>query len=432
MLNMMILMDINMLFIVGVILARTLVDRRLHRNEMHYYTPMVVSYLGLTVSHLIFMVMMQRGYSSNTGSYQLIDVAQTFMHAFYYLLLFYFLKYILTYLRQSIYISQWCEYIAAAIGILYTILWSINSVNHMFVTVTDHGIVLGPYYALSQLGGYLIIAIVVAAMVYGFKAIGAKAFLVLLTFILFPLAQSIARHYLPIPPSLIESLGLSLVIIYSFIHFEQVRYYSNIANVLEMSKRNISILEENLNSFRKERHDIRFHMTALSGLLKNGDIEGAKDYLEKYTNSLSKVSGQFCQNAPLNAVLSYYFQKCEQSHIPVDISVDLEKEFFIDEIDFCVLVGNLFENAYEASLNYPDNAHIELRIKQTTDHIIAMKVSNQYDGNLKKDGSRYLSTKRNDGGIGLDSVREIAVRYNASVDIQTSNNVFEVKMVLTD
>ena len=61
MFNMMILMDINMLFIMLIILTRTLVDRGLHRKEMHYYTPMVISYSGLTISHLISIVMMKRG-----------------------------------------------------------------------------------------------------------------------------------------------------------------------------------------------------------------------------------------------------------------------------------------------------------------------------------------------------------------------------------
>ncbi len=430
--NSTIITNLNMMFVMLIILLRSMIDRHLQRKEMHYYVPMVITDICLLVSHLIQSIFVGQGFDQNVWNMKMIHISSTFMHAFYYLLLFFFVKYTLAYLRQYIYISKWCEYVTAGIGILYTILWSINNVNHMFVYLTEEGIVHGPYYAWSQVGGYVILAIIVSAIVYGYKAIGPKAFFTLLSFVVFPLIQSILRHYLPLPTSLEISLSLSLIMIYSFIHVEQVRHFSNITNVLELSKRNIYNLEQLVGTFRKERHDLRFHLTALSGLLENGDIQGAQEYLDQYVDSLASPVRQYCHNAPLNAVLEHYVEKCEEQKIPVDISVDLEDEFFIDEIDFCVLIGNLFENAYEASLNMPDMAEIKVRIRQTSDHIIAMKICNRYDGKLMKEGNQFLSTKREDGGVGLDSVREIAARYNAKVDIETEDNLFEVKMILTD
>lgn len=430
--NLTIITNLNMIFVMLIILLRSMIDRRLQRQEMHYYMPMVLCDIGLLFSHLVHSIFVEQGFTENIWNMGMIHISSSLTHAFYYLLLFFFVKYTMAYLRQYIYISKWCEYITAGIGVLYTILWSINNVNHMFIYLSEGKFVYGPYYAWSQVGGYVILAIIVSAIVYGYKAIGPRAFFTLLSFVLFPLIQSILRYFLPLPTSLEISLSFSLIMIYSFIHVEQVRYFSNINNVLEISKRNIYDLEQSVNSFRKERHDLRFHLATLSGLLDNGDVEGAQEYLDQYVDSLSSPVRQYCHNAPLNAVLVHYVEKCEEKNIPVDISVALEDEFFVDEIDFCVLIGNLFENAYEASLAVIDMAEIVLKIRQTSDHIIAMKISNRYDGKLLKEGNQFLSTKREDGGLGLDSVREIAARYNARVEIQTTDNIFEVKMILTD
>ena len=57
----------------------------------------------------------------------------------------------------------------------------------------------------------------------------------------------------------------------------------------------------------------------------------------------------FCENHSVDNVIGYYYALAQKEEIPFDARVDLPKELSVDEMDLCLILSNLLENALEAS-----------------------------------------------------------------------------------
>ncbi len=59
-----------------------------------------------------------------------------------------------------------------------------------------------------------------------------------------------------------------------------------------------------------------------------------------------------------------------------------------------------------------------------------MKVENPYQGEIKKEGRHYRSSKREGFGQGLESVNMIAMKYGDMMEVLTDGGIFTVKILL--
>ena len=59
-------------------------------------------------------------------------------------------------------------------------------------------------------------------------------------------------------------------------------------------------------------------------------------------------SRTYCKNYAVNAILSFYAEKAEKNGISTQVSIQMADPPVIPETEFCVLIGNLLENAVEA------------------------------------------------------------------------------------
>lgn len=55
------------------------------------------------------------------------------------------------------------------------------------------------------------------------------------------------------------------------------------------------------------------------------------------------------KNQSVDNVIGYYYALAQKEEIPFDARVDLPKELSVDEMDLCLILSNLLENALEAS-----------------------------------------------------------------------------------
>lgn len=93
------------------------------------------------------------------------------------------------------------------------------------------------------------------------------------------------------------------------------------------------------------------------------------------------------------------------------------------------MLGNLLENAMEGVRDMKE-PYISLRIRQAASRMLAIRVENPYQGELRKEGGHYRSSKRDGLGQGLESVNMIAMKYEGIMEILTEDQVFTVKILL--
>ncbi|MFQ9800572.1 MAG: ATP-binding protein [Clostridia bacterium] len=89
-----------------------------------------------------------------------------------------------------------------------------------------------------------------------------------------------------------------------------------------------------------------------------------------------------------------------------------------------------FENALEACASVEKNPKISVKAKAQLDALF-IQVENTYGKEPVKDREgRYLSSKHKGVGVGLESVRNIAMQYDGMLEIKPEKGCFRVSVLL--
>ena len=92
--------------------------------------------------------------------------------------------------------------------------------------------------------------------------------------------------------------------------------------------------------------------------------------------------------------------------------------------DLSVIFGNLLENAVEACDRMTEGDKFISLSSSLQNGLLAVTMDNSFDGNFRKEGDRVRSSKRDDFGIGLASVRSLAQKAGGDARFEANGNVF--------
>ena len=184
-------------------------------------------------------------------------------------------------------------------------------------------------------------------------------------------------------------------------------------------------------TMRGWRHDYHNHIQTLLAL--SGDESKTKEYLLKLNDDLSKVdtvlkTGNVMVDAILNSKLSLIYSKNIRTNAKAVVPENLK----ISEIDLCVIIGNLLDNAMEACLRQTekDDRFIRIFIGVMKEQLY-ISVSNSVGGEIHKSGKTYVSSKNSaTHGFGLMRIDRLAGKYNGYVNRQNEDGVFATEVLL--
>ena len=211
------------------------------------------------------------------------------------------------------------------------------------------------------------------------------------------------------------------------------RYY-NAQNELSLEKMKNHMLEQSMNETRQSfeliqssLHDYKHNIINLRNLAGNGDIKGIMEFTDKEIEIISNRLFYYkTGNNTADSIIYIKQKKAENLGIPFVITADIPENFSISPQNLVSLLGNLLDNAIEASQK-EQNPYIEVSIRPVNSYM-AIAVKNKcsdYDPNVK--------TSKKDTvlhGIGLKTVRRIIKELNGEIKIIYKNNVFSVNIIL--
>lgn len=177
------------------------------------------------------------------------------------------------------------------------------------------------------------------------------------------------------------------------------------------------------------RHDFRHQLIVITKLVEQKEYEKLEEYVRRYIDDIQAEVKLYSSSASVNALISYYDSICIRKGIRTDFSVSLPEKLLIPDQDFCVMLGNLLENAIDGVKDM-DDPYICMKIRQTASNILAAKVTNPYRGELKKEGGHFYSSKREGFGQGLESVNMIAQKHQGVMEVLADGQNFMVKVLL--
>lgn len=227
-----------------------------------------------------------------------------------------------------------------------------------------------------------------------------------------------------LPFVLLTSLVLLLAILILADH-ERLEQADRLAGLREVYYQGLRQQETQV---RRLRHDLRNHLTAVRGLLEQGDERGAIRYLDQMAGSPAlRGSKRLCENEAANAVLTAKAEVMEREETAADFAVSLPVDLPVADVDLCALLGNALDNAIEGSRGGADR-RIAVRCKADKG-LFMLRVENTLGGEVKPD----LATTKADRaahGFGIPGMREIAERYGGTLDAGAREGRFELVVCL--
>lgn len=175
------------------------------------------------------------------------------------------------------------------------------------------------------------------------------------------------------------------------------------------------------------KHDFRHHIHAL---LHMGRVEQLK-YLQNLQHELEMDEQLiFCQNQAVNGLLQEYAAKTKAEGISFAAKLDLSAHIPVDDLTLCIVIGNLLENALEASRRLKTGRFIRIQARWMEDHL-TMLVENAYNGQIEEKDGTILSSKK-DGGLGMLSIRRILNRPGDEFDVCFTEDTFTAMVKIVD
>ena len=201
--------------------------------------------------------------------------------------------------------------------------------------------------------------------------------------------------------------------------------------LLVMQRQRYESLKAAIEEARQARHDLRHQLNQISMLVEEGDMEGLRGFLARSVSRIPSLETRFCENSAADSVVGYYCGLCGREEIPIHVRLDLPETLPVDEMDLCLVLSNLLENALEASLR---TAAVRRQITVTAylhaSRLLLIEVENPFDGAVKEKDGVFCSSKRKGDGVGLQSVRHIAERSGGASTFTYQDGVFRARVML--
>lgn len=249
-------------------------------------------------------------------------------------------------------------------------------------------------------------------------------------------------------------------------------------NLLRVQTEQFEMLKTRIMESRRARHDFRHHRMVLKELADRNDLHGIRTYLAEYTaEHVDTPSKTYSNNPTVNAVVAYYAGHAEAAGIRFTARVQLPEQLLIPDPIFCVLLGNLLENAVDAcktelsrsassgaasaeanasglvtesetaeagaagtaidpragvtaSADLRSDQAIRVIVKQSGDACLSIAVDNTCSRKPIWDDGELVSTKHEGHGVGTVSIRYIAQRYDGDARFEWRNGIFYASVML--
>ena len=180
------------------------------------------------------------------------------------------------------------------------------------------------------------------------------------------------------------------------------------------------------------RHDYRNHIQLLKVLAANGDMEAIKDYLDKLDTDLSTVDTVVkTGNAMADAILNSKISLAKSKGIAVKVDAHIPVKLKMSELDLCVIIGNLFDNAIDASMALPEEQRlirVYMDMKNTQLYISFTNFT--ATKKLAKVGNRFQTTKGDGHGFGLVRIDNIIERLDGYLSRNSEDGAFTTEILI--
>lgn len=192
--------------------------------------------------------------------------------------------------------------------------------------------------------------------------------------------------------------------------------------------------EKTVHSFKSIKriiHDTNKQFLYIEECIKRGDPAAA---LEHIRVTLNKVEDAYHRvntgNLVIDALVTNALNIGEANGIRIDTQLQLYSQHLnIDRYDLCVVLGNMLDNALEASkkVRIAEDRYILIRIR-SDESALSIQILNHTEQEVPRLHSQ--KPNREFHGIGLTNISRICEKYGGNMAIETGSKTFNNMVIL--
>ncbi|MBE5927776.1 MAG: GHKL domain-containing protein [Lachnospiraceae bacterium] len=228
------------------------------------------------------------------------------------------------------------------------------------------------------------------------------------------------------------SIGIQILLFYFVLNMADYSEQQQTLALIEMKnnmlQKSLDDTERSFELWRQSVHDYKNNIISLAQLAESGDVEKIKAYLEK-ENELINAKMFYIKtgNSIVDAVINTKQKIAEEKGILFSVNAVVPENCNINGMDLAKLLGNLIDNAIEAS-EKESNGYIDINIRQNKKFLMIV-IKNKFIGKLTQN---MQTTKENKKfhGIGLKTVKSIVLKYNGEISFDSDKEEFCVNILL--
>lgn len=186
-------------------------------------------------------------------------------------------------------------------------------------------------------------------------------------------------------------------------------------------------------TMRGWRHDYHNHIQTMKAHIALDQFDQLEGYLDELDNDLEKVDTQIkTGNIMADAIINSKAALAENNKIKINVKANVDKKIMVTDIDLCVIIGNLMDNAIDACLliDDEDERFIRVYIGKLKEQMY-ISVSNATCETKRNSSNIFVSKK---GGMmhghGLKRVDTAVKKYEGYLNRQNEPGVFVTEILL--
>ena len=200
----------------------------------------------------------------------------------------------------------------------------------------------------------------------------------------------------------------------------------------KLMKQQMDEIENIYMTMRGWRHDYHNHLQSLKGYLSLNKVEQMENYLNELETDLDSIDTLYHSgNLQLDSILNAKLAIAEKGQIRIHCDASIPPQLHVSDLDLCVILGNLLDNAIEScrKIKDPDERFIRVYIGILKKQLY-ISITNATSETVKQRTDHYFTTKRGDHGHGLKRVDQVVKKYDGYLNRQNEPGVFATEIVL--
>lgn len=217
------------------------------------------------------------------------------------------------------------------------------------------------------------------------------------------------------------------MIIFSRLIDKHIAEYQN-----DLVEKHCEEVENMYRQMRGVKHDLKHHIQTMKAHLIMNQYKELEEYLNELDEDLDIVDTVIkTGNIRIDAVLNSKLAVARARGININAKAIVPAELEINEVDICVIIGNLLDNAIEACEKEKEKDKQFIRVYiDILKQQLYIYISNSMTNDIQKSGGRYITTKNGSHGFGLLRIDRVVKKYGGYLNRQHEEGVFATEIML--